>query len=484
MGIVLIPKPRLTLADVQRVAQGLPVKLSAAGHQRIARARKVVSGIIAAQQPVYGINTGFGALADRTIPVEEITRLQRNLILSHAVGAGELLRPEEVRAIMFLRANMLSKGFSGVRCRLVEQLVNMLNRGVIPCVPEYGSVGASGDLAPLAYIAAVVIGEGAALWNGERLPGSWALKAAGLEPYELQPKEGLALTNGTEAMSGIGALTVLRAERLADWADKSGALTAAALGADPRVFAPALYQLKPHSGVKTVAANLADWLRGSEADKTRVQDAYSLRCMPQVHGAAREGIAFARKTVETEINSVTDNPVIIGLTAIAGGNFHGSVLALALDTLAIAMTQLAGIAERRIFRLLDSKLSGLPAFLIPKPGTNSGLMITQFLAASLVTECKLLAAPASVHSLPTSAGQEDYVSMGMNSALKARKICQHVETILAIELLCAAQAIDLAGRRLPRGLSRLHQKIRALVPFAAQDRFWDQDIGQLRSILK
>jgi histidine ammonia-lyase len=475
-----LPELDLKLEDVQAVAKGARVRLSASGHRLVGRARKTVMRILAEARPVYGVNTGFGALADRAIPLDKVRELQTNLILSHAAGAGSPLSRTEVRAVMFLRANTLSKGFSGVRCKLIEQMNEMLNRDVVPVVYEHGSVGASGDLAPLAHVALAVIGRGEAFLRGRRMNARSALEARGLAPYELQPKEGLSLINGTEVMAATGALTVLRAERLADLADAVGALTCAALGARPRVFAPDLQRLKPYPGQRRSAANLRAWLQGTQAVLDRVQDAYSLRCIPQVHGAAREGIASARRAVETEINSVTDNPVVLRESVVSGGNFHGSTIALFLDVLAIALAQLGAISERRTFRLLDPKLSGLPAFLVADPGVNSGLMIAQMLAATLVTECKLLAAPASIHSLPTSAGQEDFVSMGMNSSLKARTACDHVETILAIELLCAAQAIELSGRPVPARLKRILGQVRRIVPFLAHDRELHQDIQRLK----
>jgi histidine ammonia-lyase len=497
--MISIPSSRLRLEDVEAVAAGARVRLSAQGHRRIGRARQALQEIIAQGRPAYGINTGFGALADRAIPSQDLTQLQHNLILSHAVGAGDPLDVPDVRAVMFLRANMLSKGYSGVRCKLVEQLIGLLNRGIVPVVPRYGSVGASGDLAPLAHIALAVIGRGDVCYQGGRTSAARALKSAGLTPYELCPKEGLSLINGTEVMAGTGAMTVLRSERLADLADLAGAMTCASLGCDPRVFDLTVHALKPHPGQRHTAKQVRSYLCQEMGTlpvfvpKTggvpvflgtdRIQDAYSLRCIPQVHGAAREGIAFARRIVETEINSVTDNPVILAGSPVSHGNFHGSAIALALDSLAIALTQLALISERRTFRLLDPKLSGLPAFLVPNPGTNSGFMVVQLLAASLLTQCKLLSAPASVHSLPTSAGQEDFVSMGMNSSLKAREVSEHVETILAAELLCAAQALELSGRAVPVGLKRAFRRIRSVVPFLSRDREIHQDITRLKQIL-
>jgi histidine ammonia-lyase len=481
--MILLPVDNLDLTTVRRAALGEPVRLSGRGHKLVGNAHAKIRRILKLGKPVYGVNTGFGALADKAIPEDRLCELQENLVRSHAAGSGKPIARSTVRAAMFLRANMLSKGYSGVRCRLVEQLVAMLNKDVVPVVPESGSVGASGDLAPLAHIALVAIGRGEACFKGRRMSGRAALKAADLDPYELQPKEGLSLVNGTEVMAAGASLTVLSAERMADLADLTGAMTCAALGANPRVFEPDLHRLKAHPGQLASAANLRRYLAGRRRPNSRVQDAYSLRCIPQVHGAAREGIAFARTIVETEVNSVTDNPVLLDQTAVSGGNFHGSALALALDTLAIALTQLAAISERRIFRLLDGRLSGLPEFLVQDPGINSGLMIAQMLAASLVTDCKLLASPASVHSLPTSANQEDYVSMGMNSATKAAAIADKLETILTIELLCATQGNELADEPLPANLRPAFRLTRRTVPFIASDRELHIDIERLKATM-
>jgi len=481
--MIALPRNNIRLEDIQAAARGAELRLSPRGYRLIAAGRKTIMKILEERQPVYGVNTGFGALADKAIPLEKITELQRNLVMSHAVGCGNPLTREEVRAAMFLRANMLSKGFSGVRCKLVEQILTMLGHDVVPVVYESGSVGASGDLAPLAHIALVIIGRGEAFVKGRRMTGARALRAAGLQPYVLQPKEGLALINGTEVMTAVGALAALRAERLLGLADLAGAATCAALGANPRVFRPDLHALKPHPGQQFVAARLGRFLRGGEFDRKRVQDAYSIRCMPQVHGAARAGVEFARRLLEAEANSVTDNPLLLGGSAVSGGNFHGAAIALGLDTMAIALTQLAAISERRIFRLLDPKLSGLPPFLAPDAGVNSGLMVVQMLAATLVTDCKLLAAPASVHSLPTSADQEDFVSMGMNSAVKARNVCDKAETVIALELLCAAQGLDLSGKRTPARLRPALRKLRVAVPVLKQDRELYTDIANIKSLL-
>jgi histidine ammonia-lyase len=480
--MIAIPRSGLRLEDVRTVAAGARLKLSRFGHRLIGNARRQVVQILDAGQPVYGVNTGFGALVDTAIPVDRLCELQNNLVMSHAVGTGDPLSRPEIRAAMFLRANMLSKGYSGVRCKLVEHLIEMLNRDVVPVVYEYGSVGASGDLAPLAHIALAVIGRGEAFYKGKRMNGKTALARAGLKPYSLQPKEGLSLINGTEVMAALAALACLRGKQLADLADLAGAMSAAALGVNSRAFAADLQRLKPHPGQQASARNLRNYLAGAKPAFGRIQDAYSIRCIPQVHGTTRDGITFVRKTIETEINSVTDNPLIINHASISGGNFHGAAIAQALDILAIALTQSAVISERRTYRLLDHKLSGLPAFLVQDAGTNSGMMILQLLVASILTECRILSAPASVLSVPTSAGQEDVVSMGMNSALKARRIVDHLTTILVVELICAAQALELSSRTVPAGLRNALRRIRSVVPFLVRDRELHQDITRLKAI--
>lgn len=480
--MIALPLPHVQLEDVLAVASGAKVRLSAAGHRLVGAARNRVARMLDAGKPVYGVNTGLGALVERTIPQGRLIELQENLIVSHAVGAGGLLTPEEVRAAMFLRANMLSKGLSGVRCKLVEHLADMLNQGVTPVVYEYGSVGASGDLAPLAHIALAAIGKGEAFFKGKRMSGLAALKAAGLKPYQLQPKEGLSLVNGTEVMTGISSLLVMGAERLADLADVVGAMTAAALGANTRAFAPDLQRLKPHAGQRTSARNIRRYLSGMDGKRRRVQDAYSIRCMPQVHGAVRDGIGYARTATETEANSVTDNPLILGNASVSGGNFHGAAIALALDTLAIALTQAAGISERRTFRLLDTSLSNLPPFLTRDAGANSGMMIAQLLVASLLTDCRILSTPASIQSVSTSAGQEDFVSMGMNSALKARRIVGLLKTVLAVELMCAVQGLELSERPVPAGLAKAFRQVRKVVPSLGRDRELYRDIARIEAI--
>ncbi|MCS7078498.1 MAG: histidine ammonia-lyase [Chloracidobacterium sp.] len=464
----------LTLQNVVDVARRTSVQVEIAPEAlaRMAEARAVVASIVAQGRIVYGVNTGFGKLSSVTIPPTALAELQVNLVRSHACGVGRPLSEAETRAMMLLRANVLARGFSGVRPVVVERLVGLLNAGVHPVIPEKGSVGASGDLAPLAHLALVLIGEGEAFFRGERLPGHVALARAGLEPLTLEAKEGLALLNGTQAMCAVGGLALARLLELAELADVAGALSLDALHGTAAAFDARIHAARPHSGQIAVAAHLRDLLAGSEIlashrDCPRVQDAYSLRCMPQVHGAVRDVLEFARRTLETEFNSATDNPLVFTDTGdvLSGGNFHGAPVALALDACAIAAATLGGIAERRIERLLNPDLSGLPAFLARQPGTQSGLMMAQVTAAALCNENMGLAHPASVGSLPTGAAKEDFVSMGMTAALKLRTVAENVADILAIELLAATQALPfLRPRRTSPRLQRVEEVLLAIVP--------------------
>ncbi len=482
--MVKIKGTDLTVADFTRIArfkEKIGVDPTAA--KKIARSNKSFKKILAADKPIYGVNTGYGALAGEKISKSELKQLQRNLILSHAVGAGELLPLDAVRGALVLRINTLAQGYSGVRPELVEFLVALLNQDVVPVVYEKGSVGASGDLAPLAFIALVVIGRGEAFFKGERLTGAAALKKAGLAPLELEPKEGVALINGTQMMTSVGTLTLVDAEELLEIAEASGAMSIAALGGDKKITDKRLHRLRPHKGQLQSARKLARFLEDVEKQGGMIQDAYSLRCIPQVHGAVRQALGFVRTILETEINSVTDNPLIIEDEILLGGNFHGSVVSLGLDTLGIALAQLAAISERRTFRLLDPKLSGLPPFLAEHAGLNSGLMMTQVLAAALVTENKILAHPASVDTIPTSANQEDYVNMGMTAAVKAKKIYENSRTVLAVELLCAAQALEMAGR-IPKGLKEIFNAIRTEVPFIKADQELQPFIEKITALIQ
>ena len=441
----------LTLAEIATIASGAErVEIAPAAIARMEASEGVVRQAADGHEPVYGINTGFGKLCEVRIPDDAIERLQLNLVRSHACGLGRPLSEPDTRVMMALRANTLALGYSGVRPLVAQTLTAMLNGGVHPIIPEKGSVGASGDLAPLAHLALCAIGEGEAMYRDRRLPGGEALRQAGIEPLRLGAKEGLALLNGTQALTAVGALALWRACRLVDLADVAGALTLQALLGTPVAFDARIHAARPHAGQTVTAARLRTLLEGSDVDPARrttparVQDAYSLRCMPQVHGAVRGALEFARATVEIETGSATDNPLVFAETgeALSGGNFHGAPLALAFDTAAIALTTLAGIAERRIDRLVNPDLNGgLPAFLAAHPGVSSGFMIAHVAAVSLLNESKVLAHPASVDNLPTSGGQEDHVSMGMTAALKFRTIVENGESIAAIELLAAAEAL-------------------------------------------
>jgi len=486
---------RLRLEDVEKVARGevAEVKLAAEARARVEAARAFVDRIVEEGRVVYGITTGFGALAHVVIPPDRLRELQANLIRSHASGVGAPLPVEEVRAITLLRANVLARGHSGVRPVVVDLLLELLNRGVHPVIPERGSVGASGDLAPLSHLALVLMGEGEAFYGGERLPGAEALRRAGLEPITLAAKEGLALNNGTQAHTGIGVLALLAAERAVDTADVAGAMSLEGLRGTPDAFDELIQRVRPHPGQAASAARLRWLLRDSEIREShrendpRVQDAYSLRCMPQVHGAARQALAFARQVLEIEVNSATDNPLIFPEEGkvLSGGNFHGQPIAQVLDVVAMACADLASMSERRIARLIDPALSGLPAFLTKEPGVHSGLMMAQIVAASLITELKLRAQPASVDSVPTDANQEDHVSMGMASALKLRESVRLLETMLALELLTAAQALEfLKPLRPGRGVEEAYALVREKVPALEGDRSLSPDIAALEELVR
>jgi histidine ammonia-lyase len=452
---------------------------------------RVIQRLATGPDPVYGVTTGFGKLADQRISPSDIRQLQVNLVRSHAAGVDEPLTREETRAILLLRTNVLARGHSGVRPLIVESLLTLLNRDVLPVIPCRGSVGASGDLAPLAHLALVLIGEGEAIADGRRQSGRAALARAGLRPLTLEAKEGLSLLNGTQAMLALGLLAVRRCERLVDGADVAGALSLDALKGTPVAFDPRIHRLRPHRGQRIVAANLRRLVSGSEIREShlhcpRVQDAYSLRCMPQVHGAIRDALDYVRRTLGIEMNSVTDNPIVFSdhKEVVPGGNFHGQPLGLVLDYLAIAMTELASISERRIERLINPEYGDLPPFLSPHPGLNSGFMLAQVTAAALASENKVLSHPASVDSIPTSGNQEDHVSMGMGAALKLKQILANTERILAIELLCAAQGVHF-HRPLQPGLGNRQttKLIRQRVPPLTTDRVLAQDIERIRELV-
>jgi histidine ammonia-lyase len=486
----------LTLEHLAEVARrGRRVRLGEAARARIDAARSVVDRLQAggdAAPAVYGVNTGFGFLADVRISAAEVRALQRNLIRSHAAGVGPALPTEVVRAMLLLRAQVLAGGHSGVRGEVCELLIEMLNRRVHPIVPAKGSVGASGDLAPLAHLALVVMGEGEAEVEGRVLPGAVALAAAGLAPVAFEAKEGISLVNGTQCMTALGALALLDAEDGARLADVIGALSLEALQGTPRAFDPRIARVRPHPGQAASARNLTRLLADSEIVAShkncgKVQDAYSLRCMPQVHGATRDALAWGRQVLEREAASATDNPLVFPdeNELISGGNFHGQPVALALDLAGIAAAELANIAERRIEQLVNPHLSsGLPPFLSPRSGLNSGYMMAQVTAAALVSENKILAHPASVDSIPSSAGREDHVSMGVHAADKLARIVDNVRNVLAIEFLCAAQGVDLRAPHRPGpALRAAHAALRAEVPALEDDRAVSPDIARARALL-
>ncbi|HEX6693710.1 MAG TPA: histidine ammonia-lyase [Longimicrobiales bacterium] len=485
----------LTLEDVGSVARAPRRRtvLGAAARARVEAARAVVDRAVAEGRVVYGLTTGFGALSEVMIPPARIRELQLNLIRSHAAGVGAPLAEDDVRAITLLRANALALGHSGVRPEVVELCLELLNRGVHPVIPSRGSVGASGDLAPLSHLALVLLGEGEAIAGGERMSGAAALARAGLSPVTLEAKEGLALNNGTQVQTGIGILALLDAERAVEIAEVAGAMSLEGLRGTPVAFDERIHRARPQAGQLTSASRLRALLDDSEIreshrhDDPRVQDAYSLRCMPQVHGAARQALAYVRQVLEIEANSVTDNPLIFPDDGeiLSGGNFHGQPVSQALDLLSIALADLGSIAERRIARLVDPALSGLPAFLTKDPGVNSGLMMAQIVAAALVADLRLRAHPASVDSVPTDANKEDHVSMGVHAALKAREAVGILQSLLAIELLTAAQALEfLKPLRPARRVELACELVRERVPPLEQDRVLAGDIDALEDLVR
>jgi histidine ammonia-lyase len=484
----------LAVEDVERVAVGgATAVLAPEAVEKIAASRALIDRAVDSGTPTYGVNTGFGRFVDVAISREDTGRLQLNLLRSHACGVGDPFPVEVVRGAMLLRANALATGASGVRRETVELLLAMLNAGVHPVVPSRGSLGASGDLAPLAHLALPLVGEGTAELGGEVLPGGEALRRAGLEPEVLEAKEGLALINGTQFMAAIGALVLSRARRLVRIADAAAAQSVEAVRASRTPFAPEIQALRPHPGQVDSAANLHALLDGSEINEShrwcgRVQDAYSLRCSPQVHGACRDAIAYAWSVIAIEVNAATDNPLVFADRdeVLSNGNFHGEPVAIALDTLKIAMAELAGISERRIERMVNPTMSeGLPPFLTEQGGLNSGFMIPHYVAASLVAENKVLCHPASVDSIPTSAGQEDHVSMGATSAVHAWQVCANVERVLAVELLCGAQGIDfLAPLKPGPGIAALHAALRERSAHLGDDRSLAGDIEAVAGAIR
>jgi histidine ammonia-lyase len=477
----------LTIADVWEVAvDGAPAALAPSAAERMQAARALVDEVAHSDSHhTYGVNTGFGRFVSREIPEALASELQLRLLRSHACGVGEPYPREIVRAALLLRVNTLAKGYSGARVELAELLVGCLERNVLPRVPSRGSVGASGDLAPLAHLALPLVGEGQAVVDGELLNGAAALRAVGLEPIRLASKEGLSLVNGTQFMAAMASLGVVRARRLAATADLACALSLEALQGSRTSFLPAIHRARPLKGQQESAENVWRLLDGSAIIEShrwcdKVQDAYALRCAPQVHGACRDLLDYVEATVTVELNAATDNPLVLVDEGqiVSAGNFHGQPLAFALDALAIAMAELASISERRVERLVNPSLSdGLPPFLIEEGGLNSGFMIPQYVAAALVSENKVLAHPASVDSIPTSAGQEDHVSMGNAAGLKALRVLDNAERALAIELLAGTQAIEFLAPLQPgAGVRAVHDAVRSRSPRLTEDRSLSGDI--------
>lgn len=485
----------LSLAQIARVAlEHESVEIAAEARAAVSASRRVVEQIVAQREVIYGVSTGFGKLSDVHIPPDKLEQLQVNLVRSHACGVGRPLSEPEVRAMMLLRANVLTLGFSGIRVAVIRLLVEMLNRRVAPVIPEKGSVGASGDLAPLAHLALALLGEGDAFFEGKRMAAADALKHAGLQSTDLQAKEGLALLNGTQAMHAVGGLALWRAQRLAQVADVAGAMTLEALKGTPVAFDERIHNARPHPGQIAVARHLRELLRDSEIrashleGDSRVQDAYSLRCIPQVHGAVRGALAHCEEVLAIESGSATDNPLVFvdNGDVLSGGNFHGAPLALALDYAAIALTDLMSISERRIDRLTNPDMNeGLPAFLAQHPGMQSGFMIPHVVAVALLNEAKVLAHPASIDNLPTSAGKEDHVSMGMTAALKLRSIVENAEHLLAIELLAAAEGLEFRRPlRAGAGVERAFAQLRAIAPRLEEDRVLAPDIERVAEAIR
>lgn len=476
--MVTLDGETLTLEALHAVArEGDAVELSAEALRRMRQSRAVIERMAAGETPVYGVNTGFGMLSEVHIGADGLETLQRNILRSHACGVGEPLGEDVVRAMMLVRANVLAKGLSGIRSQVARRLVSLLNGGVTPVAPSRGSVGASGDLAPLAHMALVLIGEGEAFHKGERMAGGEALARAGVAPLTLQAKEGISLVNGTQAMVGVGGLALLDAEDLLETADCACGLTVDALRGTPRAYDERLHEARPHPGQQASAARLRTWLEGSEirdshAGCRRVQDAYSLRCAPQVHGAAGDALAEVRRVLAVELNSATDNPLVFGDETLSGGNFHGQHLALAFDYAAMALCSLAGISERRVDRLVNPALNeGLPPFLAQHAGLESGLMMLQVTAAALVAELRVLATPASPGSITTSGNKEDFVSMGMTAALKFARAVELTRDVLAIELLAALHALEtLRPLKTGKRLEAVRGELAELVKPALEDR--------------
>ena len=491
--IVILTGEDLSLYDIHIVCcHDVPVALSEEAKERILTSRKTVDDLVAEGKTVYGITTGFGKFSDVCISQDECKLLQKNLIITHAVGAGEPFSREVSRGIMLLRVNNLAKGYSGARLEVVQTLVEMLNRGVTPVIPQKGSLGASGDLAPLSHMVLPMLGLGEAQYQGKRLPGAEAMALAGIPTVELVAKEGLALINGTQAMTSTGCLTLFDSLELMEMANIAAALSFEAHQGVVDALDERVHTIRAHWGQLETARMLRKLLEGSRnvtrQGQVRVQDRYSLRCTPQVHGASWDALEYVKGRVETEMNSVTDNPIIFSDTreGISGGNFHGQPMALAFDFLGIALAELADISERRIESLVNPSISGLPAFLVENGGLNSGFMIVQYTAAALVSENKVLAHPASVDSIPSSGNQEDHVSMGTIAARKAGEIMGNLRRVIAMELMCACQAIDLRSGKdgLGIGTRAAYEAVRSVCPMLKEDRPLYEDINRCESLLQ
>lgn len=492
MKEIVLDGDSLDIADLAAIARsGLKISLAPSVGERLEKARKVIEGAIASKKTVYGVTTGFGALASVILSKDQTRDLQRNILLSHSAGVGAPFDEETTRAIMALRVNSLAKGHSGIRLGTLKTLVEMVNKGVLPVIPEKGSVGASGDLAPLAHMGLTMIGEGEAVYDGVRMSGDEAMKKAGIPILELEEGEGLAIINGTQVMTAIAALVVHDSINLIKAADIAAGMTLEVLLGSNVELNQKIHMVRPHPGQSLCAENLRKITAGSaiitsHKDFSRVQDAYTIRCCPQVQGASRDTLNYVKEVIETEMNSATDNPMIFHETGeiLNGGNFHGQPVGLAMDFLTMGLSELSNISERRIERLVNPQLSGLPAFLIKEPGLNSGLMLAQYTAAALVSENKALSHPATVDSIPTSANKEDHVSMGTIAARKCREVLSNAEYVTAIELLCAAQALDLFTNLRPgKGTLAAYRLIRENIPHMESDRVLSRDIETLYNLV-
>lgn len=493
MEDIILGMEKMSVENLITIARkGAKVKLAEESENRIKNTRKLIDQWVKEEKIIYGITTGFGALSDVTISRNKARDLQKNIITSHAAGVGNIFGEETVRAIMALRIKDFAMGHSGIRLETVNLLIRLINQNVLPVVPEKGSVGASGDLCPLAHLSLVLIGMGEAFYYGQRMSGGRALEKCGLEPAVLDSGEGLALINGTQVMTAIGGLALYDSFNLLKMADIAAAISLEVLMGSRTALNPLIHLVRPHPGQAAAADNMLRITQKSEIvnshkNCSRIQDAYTLRCSPQVHGASRDAVQYANKIVETEINSSTNNPLIFSETSqyLLGGNFHGQPIALAMDFLCMAVAELANISERRIERLVNSKLSGLPAFLVAEGGLNSGFMIAQYTAASLVSENKVLSHPACVDSIPTSANKEDHVSMGTISARKCREIVNNTENVIAIELLCGAQAVDFFKDMKPgEGTLAAYNVIRKAVSNLKADRVLSNDIEAVKKLMR